>query len=84
MNRAHRLITSGHHFSQETSSGLATNAGYYFVLSGDTEFHDHYLDRLEAIDAARVHQSISAVIKPDAIEQTMVELAVGPNGQSPQ
>ncbi|HOR28025.1 MAG TPA: pitrilysin family protein [Candidatus Sumerlaeota bacterium] len=81
MKRARRLLASSHLFSMETSSGAASNIGYYYTLSGSTEFFDSYLEKLEALTAEQVSAATARVIHPERLEESLVEISVGPNGE---
>ena len=80
--RARRLLASAHRFSMETSGGAAVNAGYYYTLTGSTEFLDRYMDRLEATTPQTVLENAQEILPAGAPETKMVEVAVGPDGQS--
>jgi len=76
--RAHRLLRSSHLFSMETSSGTATNTGYYYTLTGDTAFLDKYIRNLENITPESVMNAALEVFGADHPMETMVEVSVGP------
>lgn len=80
MRRALRLESSAHRFSMETTGSTASNIGYYFTLTGNTDFFDGYLPRLERVTAAEVLELAVDTLRPGDLATTMVEVAVGPNG----
>jgi predicted Zn-dependent peptidase len=81
MKRALRLMSSGHLFSMETSGGATSNIGYYYTLTGGTDFLDGYLERLESVTPGQVSQVMRGVLGLDgsgrSLEETMVEISVG-------
>lgn len=58
--KARRVIRNGMLFGMETNTGQSSTIGYYYTITGGTEFLDEYLARLDAItaeDVARVAQT---------------------------
>ena len=73
-NRAKRLLTSGHLFSFETTGAVTGQIGYYYTLTGGTEFLDHYLDRLDEVRIEDVQSAFA-----ESLEQyDRIEVSVGP------
>lgn len=82
LERAHRLINSAQRFSMETTGGAAGNIGSYYTLTGSTEFLDTYLDKLAAVTADDVRAAATETIRPDELDRLLVEISVGPEGES--
>lgn len=80
MNRAMRLQVSGHRFAMEKSGSVTSNVGYYYTLTGGTEFLDGYLDRMQRVTAGDVRGVAAATFRPPDLAGSLVEVAVGPNG----
>lgn len=80
LDRAHRLLNSAQRFSMETVGGAAGNIGSYYTLTGSTAFLDTYLDRVAAVSADDVRAVASETLRPDELEQNLVEISVGPDG----
>lgn len=76
--RARRLLASGHRFSLETSSGVASALGYYYTMTGSTAFHDDYLEHLAALTPERVCECFAEQCTPRPMREIMTSLAVGP------
>lgn len=82
MRRAMRLESSGHRFAMETTGSAAGNVGYYYTLTGGTEFLDGYLDRLEQVRPEAIREAAAATLQPGDLAAAMVEVSVGPDGRS--
>jgi len=54
MAKAKRMIRNGFHFGMETNTGQTSTIGYYYTLTGSTEFLERYLERLDRTTAADV------------------------------
>jgi predicted Zn-dependent peptidase len=80
LRRALRLDASAHRFGMETTGGASSNIGYYYTLSGGTEFLDGYLERLERTTADEVRRAAAETLGTGEIAGAMVEVAVGPDG----
>jgi predicted Zn-dependent peptidase len=80
MERARRLLAAAHRFSMESSGGASGNLGYYYTMTGGTEFLDRYLDRLAAVTPAQVSETFARWTRPDALDETLYEVSVGPSG----
>jgi zinc protease len=78
LTRARRLLCSSHLFSMETSSGAATNTGYYYTLTGDTAFLDEYIRNMDNITPESVRNAALEVFGSGNLSDTMVEISVGP------
>lgn len=74
LNRAKRLIRSGHLFSQETTGSMSSELGYYYTLTGSTEFFDGYLDRLDALTS----EDVQLAFKDMRERYELIEVSVGP------
>lgn len=81
-NRAFRVLESDHLFAMETSTEAASLLGYYYTMTGSTEFIDRYIDRLGAVTPEQMCQVFTNSIRPGQIEAQVTEVAVGPNGSS--
>ena len=85
MKRALRLMSSAHLFSMETSGGATTNIGYYYTLTGGTEFLDDYMERMEAVVPDQVSQAMRGVLGMNgsggSLSDAMVEISVGQTEQ---
>lgn len=80
MRRALRLESSAHRFSMETTGAAASNIGYYYILTGSTDFFDGYLARLERVTPEEVVEQAVETLRPTDLAATMVEVSVGPDG----
>lgn len=80
VRRALRLESSSHRFSMETTGSAAGSIGYYFTLTGGTEFFDGYLDRLEQVTAGEIRELAVETLRPGDLAATLVEVSVGPDG----
>ncbi len=74
MAKAKRMARNSFHFGMETNTGQTGTIGYYYTLTGSTEFLDSYLDRLDGVtpqDVANVAakyfsaEPSSVVLMPD-------------------
>lgn len=74
LQRARRLLASGHLFSFETTGAASSQIGYYYTLTGGIEFLDGYLDRLEAVTAEQVKEAFADVTS----RYDWIEVSVGP------
>lgn len=57
MAKAKRMTRNSFHFAMETNAGQTGTIGYYYTITGSTEFLDTYLERLDSVtpqDIARV------------------------------
>lgn len=77
MAKARRVIRNGLLFGMETNTGQSSTIGYYFTLTGNTQFLDDYLKRLDAItpdDISRVARQyfsgdpVSIIVEPNLSE----------------
>jgi predicted Zn-dependent peptidase len=75
LHRAKRLIRTGHLFSFETTGSASGQTGYYYNLTGGTEFLEGYLDRLDRVGARDVRAAFAAMLDRFA----WIEVSVGPN-----
>ena len=78
LNRARRLLVSGHLFSFETTGSVSVQTGYYYTMTGGTDFLDTYLERLDAVTDQQVQAAFARML--DAYE--WVEVSVGPRAES--
>lgn len=56
MAKARRVIRNGLLFGMETNTGQTSTIGYYYTLTGGTEFLNQYLARLDALSSDDVAQ----------------------------
>lgn len=54
MAKARRVIRNGLLFGMETNTGQSSTIGYYYTITGGTDFLDTYLERLDAITSADI------------------------------
>ncbi|MGI8905601.1 MAG: M16 family metallopeptidase [Candidatus Sumerlaeaceae bacterium] len=52
--KAKRIIRNSFEFGMETNTGQSGTIGYYYTITGSTEFLETYLERLQAITAEQV------------------------------
>jgi zinc protease len=52
--KAKRVIRNSFEFGMETNTGQSGTIGYYYTLTGSSEFLEHYLERLSAVTADQV------------------------------
>lgn len=74
--RARRLLASGHLFSLETTGSCSVQTGYYYNLTGDFDFFEDYLDRLNALTPEDVKHAFETLRS----DYEWVEVSVGPDG----
>ena len=65
MQRARKLLTNSHAFSLETTSGQSSSIGYYFTITGSTDFEANYAIRASpAVTAGDVQRQGPAMADP--------------------
>lgn len=78
--RGQRLLGNAHLFSTETTGGASTTIGYYYTMTGGPDFFDNYMDELQLVTPARVHQATRAIVPEGELTDALVEVSVGPAG----
>lgn len=77
LSKAKRIIRNGLLFGMETNTGQSSTIGYYYTITGGTEYLEKYLNRLDALtaeDVARIAKTyfprdpVTIVIEPQQIE----------------
>lgn len=71
MAKARRVIRNGMLFGMETNTGQSSTIGYYFTLTGDGEFLENYLDRLDALTAQDVSRIAAEYFSHDPVSITV-------------
>lgn len=69
MNKAKRIIRNQFYFSTETNSGQSSTIGYYYTLTGSTEFLETYIENLDKVTAEEL-QSVARkyfMAEPDCV-----------------
>ncbi len=74
-HRAKRLLASAHRFGFETTGGASSEIGYYYTLTGNSDFIDGYLERLESATAKDVQRALATMLKTSEF----TEVSVGPS-----
>jgi predicted Zn-dependent peptidase len=72
MAKARRIIRNSFIFGMETNTGQSSTIGYYFTLTGSTDFLEHYLDRLDAITSEQVAQVVQQYLKNEGVSVTVI------------
>lgn len=57
--KARRILRNGFMFGMETNTGRSGLIGYYYTITGGTEFLDSYLERLDGVTP----EAVSAAVK---------------------
>ncbi|MBI1785796.1 insulinase family protein [Candidatus Sumerlaeota bacterium] len=73
-NRAKRLLASAQLFSFETTGGASSEIGYYYTLTGGTEFMDEYQARLARVTPEEVRAAFAEL----SGGSDWIEVTVGP------
>lgn len=63
--KAKRVITTGYHFSQETTSGQAGTLGYYYTITGTEQTALELIEKIQAVTRADVKRAARKYIKAD-------------------
>jgi len=74
--RARRLLASGHLFSLETTGSCSVQTGYYHNLTGNFDFFEDYIARLDALSPEDVKKAFEVLRSG----YEWIEVTVGPDG----
>ncbi|MCX7765534.1 MAG: insulinase family protein [Candidatus Sumerlaeia bacterium] len=65
LKKAKRMLTNGYYFATETNAGQSSIFGYYYILTGSTEFEQKYLERLQSVTAEQIQQVANRYLAGD-------------------
>ncbi len=67
MNKARRVIRNGLLFGMETNTGQSSTIGYYYTITGSTQFLDNYLTQIDSITATDITNIANTYFTKDPI-----------------
>jgi zinc protease len=65
VDRARRQMKAGKVFSEQTADGRADALGQDLLLTGDAEFTEHYLQRMDTVTPAQVQAAARQYLDPE-------------------
>jgi zinc protease len=75
MARAKTKIRNDTTFATEKTTGQTSHTGFLFTLTGDVEFEETYLERVEATSAAQVAEVARQWLEPSAANEVVLRPA---------
>lgn len=81
--KAKKLLTNVYYFSNETTTGQTGSIGFYYTLTGDTVFEQHYLDNIQKQTAHDLQRVAQKYLRTEALDQVIIEpITKTPESQS--
>ena len=65
LDKAKRMLSSHYAFEHETTSGRASEIGFYYNLTGDTEFEKNYLKNINQVTREDIIDYMGRYMKPE-------------------
>ena len=65
LEKAKRMFTNQYLFSHETTTGRASEIGYFYTLTGDTKFEENYLQKVQEVSAADIQKVAASWLAPE-------------------
>lgn len=72
LDRARRLLINSHAFSLETTNGQSSSIGYYYTVTGSTDFERRYAEGIAAVTAEDVQEQARRWLRPEAMNRVLV------------
>ena len=84
MAKARRNLRNDIQFGSETNTGQSSMIGYYYTLTGSTDFLDQYIDRVESITAEQVADVVLRHLTVPPVTLILQPSSVGNDQPTPQ
>lgn len=72
LDRARKLLVNSHAFSSETTGGQSSSIGYYYTITGSTEFEQNYPAGILSVTADQVQEQARRWLSPANVKRVVV------------
>ena len=82
--KARRNLRNDIQFGTETNTGQSSMIGYYYTLTGSTDFLDQYIDRVDSITAEQVADVVRRHLTGQPVTLILQPTSPGNDQTTPQ
>lgn len=73
LNKAKKIIINSYYFATETTSGQSEELGFYYTLTGDTDFSENYTKYIEEITIHDIKETARKYLNSDLANTYLIK-----------